>query len=181
MVDLLTDEIFVTIKSVDGYEISNYGNVFSKKSGKFLKQQSQRGYCSVTIGGKVRSVHTLVWENFGDGTIVEFPNKIIDHIDRNPKNNNIKNLRISNIRKNAHNQKNNVKNICIYEKYGKFILSIRYNRRGYYFGTFSICEDAIAVRDHFFKIIEDNLDFVKFFNEYKYEKTKQNSLKINVL
>ena len=48
------------------------------------------GYWKVTIDGKVYGVHRLLWEK-ANGAIPE--GYVIDHIDRNPMNNDLSNLR----------------------------------------------------------------------------------------
>jgi hypothetical protein len=169
------EELFRKTKEIDGYLISNLGNVYSEKSMRMLKPQNQKdGYLSVTIGGKTRRIHLLVWDNFGDGTKINFPNVIIDHIDKNPKNNNIKNLRVSDIRNNAHNQKNNVEDVCIYEIKNKFKLSIRFEKKLYYFGLFDSRNDAIEIKKAAFKILSDNLDFIDFYNNNRKIRRKNN-------
>lgn len=83
-----------TIKRFDCYLINENGVIFSKITGKELKPFLRKGYlcvCLYNFGVKCNIyVHRLVAE-----TYIENPNNkpCIDHIDGNPLNNNIRNLR----------------------------------------------------------------------------------------
>lgn len=72
-----------------GYLISTDGRVIGKK-GKELKQHLRKGYYYITIGKQKFSVHRMVALTY----ITNPENKPeIDHIDGNPLNNNVDNLR----------------------------------------------------------------------------------------
>jgi hypothetical protein len=92
----LTGE-WVEIKGYPNYTVSNFGQVFSKKYEKILKQDSNRqGYVRVRLtndeGCKHKFVHRLVFENFGKDWDAKLS---VDHIDNNPQNNCIENLRMA--------------------------------------------------------------------------------------
>lgn len=102
------------------YEISNYGNIRNKK-GRILKPSPDTsGYLHVilTIDKKRKSclVHRMVAQTFCDN-----PNNylIVDHLDKNKKNNYFKNLKWASINQNANNRTNNVLNDFELEKLNK--------------------------------------------------------------
>ena len=76
------------------YEINNNGDVRNIKTGKTLKPQPRGNYLKVSLssGNVVRqlSVHRLVARYFCE---MRYGCSVVDHIDRNPHNNNSNNLR----------------------------------------------------------------------------------------
>ena len=101
------EEIWKPIADYKDYQVSNLGNVRSLKFGKervLNPGKDTRGYLIVVLSknGKVKTfkVHQLVAVAFLDHT----PNgysSVIDHIDSNPLNNRLENLRIVSQRENT--------------------------------------------------------------------------------
>lgn len=88
------DKLWLTVKQNKNYEVSNMGEVRNKKTKKILKYViSNSGYCLVSLSDKCKSrtytIHKLVMEHFNR---CAFDNEVINHIDGNKLNNNIKNL-----------------------------------------------------------------------------------------
>jgi hypothetical protein len=87
---------YVEIKGYPNYLINNLGEVFSKKYDRNLKNILRNGYLEVKLtnedGYKHKSVHRLVYENFGKNWNPELS---VDHIDNNKQNNCIENLRMA--------------------------------------------------------------------------------------
>lgn len=95
------EEIFVKINGLNGYEVSNFGRVLSKKRKKetilkpFMAGNSgkKKGYLRVRLHDGVSfkdfSIHRLVAEAF-----VQNPNnkQFVNHIDGDKKNNRVENL-----------------------------------------------------------------------------------------
>lgn len=106
-------ESYRTIKDYPDYKISSCGNVLSlkRKTPKILRKYlDTKGYLMVRLcnegGQKTKLVHKLVAEAFLGHT----PNgckEVIDHIDSDKQNNNIKNLRIVSTRTNVSKDKKN--------------------------------------------------------------------------
>tara|TARA_R110000796_G_scaffold103708_1_gene213138 strand:+ start:133 stop:600 length:468 start_codon:yes stop_codon:yes gene_type:complete len=71
----------------------------TKKRGWFVGWKNKRGYCSIEVNGKKLLAHRLAWYLMKG----KMPENIIDHIDRNPSNNKLDNLRVSTHRGNTLN------------------------------------------------------------------------------
>jgi AP2 domain/HNH endonuclease len=100
-------------------------------------------YGKTKINGKYTTIHEL---------ILDFPQGVIDHIDRNPLNNRKSNLRIVDMSRNAHNRslpKNNtsgVKGVWFNKQSNKWIAQINFQNKRYWLGKFDNKEDAIIAR-----------------------------------
>jgi hypothetical protein len=76
----------------ENYSVSDEGYVMNTRRGNILHpMDDRRGYDRIDISGKHRKVHRLVAERFLPAPTEE--GMIIDHIDRNRRNNNASNLR----------------------------------------------------------------------------------------
>jgi len=108
------NEIWRAIDGYLNYEVSSHGRVRNNKTGKILKVDTSSIYHRVALYEKTRAkkcVHKLVGEAFIDN-----PNNydIVDHIDRNPNNNNYANLRWVNKSMNEKNKSIFINNRCGY-------------------------------------------------------------------
>ncbi len=107
MISLKNAEYFRAVDGFPAYEVSTDGRVRIIKTGKMMKfKVTLKGYFRVGLTvDKKRSfifVHRLVATAFcnrDDG------NDIVDHVDRNPANNNYQNLRWTTISGNGRNRK----------------------------------------------------------------------------
>ena len=103
------------------------------------------GYHSIGLWGKPRLSHRIIWKMFHG----EVPD-LIDHIDRNPSNNRIENLRASDKVKNSYNSglpRNNKTGFRGVSRAGATWVAAawvdgKYLRRG-----FKTCEEAVACRE----------------------------------
>lgn len=117
-------------KDIDGYygeyQISNYGRVKSFKNGceKILKPKTNnKGYkwVALSLNGEQSNllIHRLVAQHFLEK---KNKNKVINHIDENPANNNVSNLewcsQSENIKKSTkfHSHYETIKDMCITRK-----------------------------------------------------------------
>ena len=108
-------EEFKTLVDEDGvverYKISNYGRVFDTQSNNFISQvltgNPQYFYVNYNthIKRKLRRVHNLMARAFLDDS--HFEGASVDHIDINPYNNSLDNLRWATRKQQARNQKTN--------------------------------------------------------------------------
>ena len=108
------DPLIRDIEGYTNYQISENGEVYNKKTGRELNPQINKGYLRVTMGKKHFLVHRLLALRFIDNP----ENKqCVDHIDRNPLNNKLENLRWATHSENTRNTK------CIgyyIQKYGEY-------------------------------------------------------------
>lgn len=118
-------------------------------------QSEEHPYTIITIGRKQYYAHRLAWFYvYG-----EWPSDLIDHIDRNPRNNSIANLRDVGHRENKLNSKLSSRNTTghagVASTYGKFRAEYTYYGETFYLGTYNTAEEATNARDAFIK--EHNL------------------------
>jgi hypothetical protein len=100
-------EVFRMIDEFPRYDVSNFGLVRNRKTGRLLKSaENWAGYLHVVLRKNNKSytkrIHRLVCETFIDN-----PNnyKCVDHIDRCKSNNHVSNLRWASHSMNAKNRK----------------------------------------------------------------------------
>ena len=150
------------IKDYPNYSFDlNTDQVYSHNNNIYLKPKLkdnmyyQIGLCK---NGKMKYflLHRLVYEAYKS----EIPeNFCIDHIDNDPKNNNISNLRLCNRSENMwnkkmskHNKSTGYKNITL-TKFNTYQVVIRKYRKIVYQKNFKILEEAILNRDIQLKLI----------------------------
>jgi hypothetical protein len=104
------------------------------------------GYREVGIRGKVYGIHRVVFLMF-HGYIP----KQVDHIDGNPLNNNVENLRAANSSVNGFNRKINVssssgvKNVSRCSVRNKWTVAIMRDGKSHFYGAFDSLSDAAAI------------------------------------
>lgn len=139
-------------KTIDGYElyeVSNHGRV--RRGDKILYLNTVKGgYKQVQLYKYCRKMY-LVSRLVAQAFIPNPENKpFIDHIDRDPANNMVSNLRWVNRQENNLNRstwRNDMRNI--YERNGSYRVVIRRNKNIIYCKTFVTLEQAIHERDAF--------------------------------
>ena len=141
----------------DDYAATSDGQIVSMKYGKtmVLRQAECSGYghrsVSLAIDGETKShlVHRLVYSAF----FGEIPFRMeVDHIDRNPANNRIDNLRLATRTENARNNSGHRGSVSrhvgvsFHVRINKWQASIRVNKRLMHLGYFVNESDAVAAR-----------------------------------
>jgi len=138
----------------ENYKISNLGNVINSNGRYMTKTWSDKTYYRVHLRNKGKnktlSIHQLVAIAFLNHT----PNgydRVVDHIDNNPKNNNVKNLQIVSVRVNNQKDKNKLSTSSKYfgvhlnKRNKKWVARINNGKKRYSLGTFLTEEDAKEV------------------------------------
>ena len=162
--DILKDldfEMFLPIEGYENYFISNFGNVKISKTNKIMKPSTNRqGYKRINLSKneklKTFRVHRLVGNAF-----LENPDnkQMIDHIDENKANNNVKNLRWATRKDNGYNrgkQTNNTsgfKGVSFNKHTKKFESKISINGKLKHLGLFETAEEASKVYEAKAKVI----------------------------
>jgi len=170
------EEEYKPIEGYENYEVSNFGHVRNKKTGKFLngtpdKDGYKRGFLTKpkTEKHNLLYVHRIVGLAFLDN---QENRPQIDHIDNNVINNNITNLRWANHSENNRNtklqkiNKSGIKGVCWCNTSKKWRAHIHFNGENVSLGKFSTIEEATQVRLH-----KVNEIFGDFFCK-SYRKTK---------
>jgi hypothetical protein len=146
------------VKPIDYEEISEAlyykdGLLFWKKNDKIAGTTTAAGYSKVQINKIAYSAHRLVWVLFNK----EIPlDKQIDHIDRNPGNNRIENLRLADSVSNALNRSCKISNTGIRgvskdRKYYK--VSFTVNSKSIHVGYYKDLNEAKKVAKEYYKEI----------------------------
>jgi hypothetical protein len=139
----------------DTYQISNFGNVRNKTTGRILKPTEGKTdkyyYISLCKNGKQKNtkIHRLVASHFVENS----DNKLfVDHIDNNKLNNIYTNLRWATQQENNRNKiiySNNTsgfKGVVFDKRYNKWQARTRIDGKSICFGSFDKIEDAVEAR-----------------------------------
>jgi hypothetical protein len=147
-------EVWKTIPNYQDYEVSNFGNVKSKKFNKekILKPQiNNAGYYNVILSKEKKikniAIHQLVAMSF----LNHLPNGkkiIVDHIDNNKLNNNLYNLQLVSFRYNISKSKSGTSKytgVSWNKKNKKWMAQIQFNSINKNLGYFENEYDAYLV------------------------------------
>jgi hypothetical protein len=106
-------------------------------------QNPTEGYWEVRFQGRNHKLHRLIYI-YHHGTIPEH----VDHIDGDNTNNRISNLREATNGQNQWNRKLNSNSTSgykgVYQHRGKWVASIRANKKRYFLGAYKYIEDAVS-------------------------------------
>jgi hypothetical protein len=147
-------EEFREIENFDNYEVSNFGNVRNKTTKKLLKKRTDKyGYYKVDLRQNSKrstlSIHRLVAITFIDNPDDK---PLVDHIDNNKMDNNVRNLRWCTSKENQQNSKlsgantSGHKGVCFHKHQNKWQVRIAIDGINIHLGYFDNKEDAIRAR-----------------------------------
>ena len=161
------------------YSIDTEGNVYGIRGEIMIPQLSKKKYFTVTLhdgfGYKRKTIHRLMAQMF----LQDFNEKLdVDHIDRNPLNNRIENLRMATCQQNSMNKTKTSKNTSGYKSISwnkekqKWHARIKRNYKSIHLGYFSDIEDAREIY---------NKNAKELFGEFAYLETPREKLKIKFI
>tara|TARA_R110002096_G_C14186754_1_gene687465 strand:- start:2 stop:493 length:492 start_codon:yes stop_codon:yes gene_type:complete len=146
----------IPIKDFTDYSIDkNTNQVYNTKYNRYIKSHlNNKGYYKLSLrkNNKQKTIllHRLIYQAYYPD--IDITNLDIDHIDNNPLNNNIENLRtcchsenMCNIKVQKNNLSTGIKNISL-TPYNKYQVKIEKNRKQHS-KTFKTVEEAILWRD----------------------------------
>ena len=149
-VDDVDEELFKPVDGYDNYLVSNFGNIKNSKTNRILKlKNDSKGYKLINLykNGKSKTftVHRLVGNAF-----LENPDnkEMIDHIDENKANNNVKNLRWATRKDNGYNRGKNINNttgfkgVTYHKPSNKYRAAININGNNKHLGYYETGEEA---------------------------------------
>jgi len=167
------NEQYATIKGFDKYQISTFGNILNKKRNKILKPALDKdGYCVVGLYNNYKKycllkVHRLLALAFIDNP--ENKQKV-DHIDINPLNNNLSNLRWATPAEQQQNRKkqancsSHYKGVSFKKKNNKWEASIKINYKTIYLGQFQTEQEAAQKYNDY--IIDNKMTEFSVLNKF---------------
>ena len=143
-------EEYRKIGFINGYEVSNNGNIRNQTTQKILacRIEKKTGYRQIHIRHRTYYLHRIVASIFIDNPQVK---RCVDHIDNNKLNNNVSNLRWVTHSENKcntgvySNNKLGVKGVCM-TKEKKYRASLTFNKHKYHLGHFETLEQAKQAR-----------------------------------
>jgi len=121
----------------DGVLINRFTRGPRSVEGSIAGNQNSNGYWRVAISGVTYQLSRLIWTWHYGGISHEME---VDHIDRNPSNNRIENLRLAT---QAQNEYNKPRRGCSFEN-GKWRASIYDHGKNVYLGLYDTPEEASA-------------------------------------
>ena len=97
------EEKWKIVKGFPKYMVSDHGRIWHMKLNKYRNSSlNKSGYAQVTLTSTTcKRVNRLVYDHFGEHSYetYPYPEYVVDHLDRNPLNNHISNLRLITERK----------------------------------------------------------------------------------
>jgi hypothetical protein len=150
----MTDEIWKIIENYESYSVSTFGNVRNDKFDRIIKPgKHTQGYFRVSLSKnnikKMFLVHRLVALAFIENSENK---KCVDHIDNNPLNNNLINLRWATNTENSRNSKkpitntSGVKGVHFHKQKNKWSAQIYIGGKQIHLGYFETIEEASLAR-----------------------------------
>lgn len=135
-------------RPMDAFPSANAFHGFSRFAGKVAGSRRPDGYVIVRVGGGFQYAHRLAWAFVNNA----WPEAEIDHIDGDPSNNRLSNLRPVSFEENSHNMalsprnKSGVMGVHWSRSNNGWVAQIRVGGEVNHLGTFQSVEDAAKAR-----------------------------------
>ena len=154
-------ECFLPIDGYENYFVSNFGNIKNSKTNRILKPNPHpKGYKLVDLYKNGIKKPFLIHRLVGLAFLENPDNKsMIDHIDENKSNNNVKNLRWATRNDNSANQGKQINNttgykgVSFHKQHNKYQATISINGKSKYLGLFEKADEASKAYDTKAKVI----------------------------
>jgi NUMOD4 motif/HNH endonuclease/AP2 domain len=177
------NDTWKVIENFENYEISNKGIIRNIHTQKFRKQQiHENGYFFVQLWKNNKPKNILIHRLLALA-FVENPSNLkeINHIDRNPQNNRIENLRFATSSQNKtntnmySNNKSGIKGVSWHKNAKKFRAQIKINNKSYNLGLYDSEFEAGFVYEFFSLMLFKEFSkitrkFNKFYTPKLFEK-----------
>lgn len=146
----MANELLEDMRSYLSYDVNTGVFTYTRKkgkmgAGKIAGTTNKQGHIEINFNQKKYQAHRVAWL-FCNG---RWPDGIIDHINRDPKDNRISNLRESTDSDNMHNRdkahpinKTGLIGASFRKKTGKWVSQIRVNYKIFHIGVFDTPEEA---------------------------------------
>ena len=139
-----------SFKGYPNYMVSSFGNVMNTNTGRVLQPVTNNmGYYYVNLSKNTGAKHILIHRQVANAFLLNNSNKsCVDHIDHNPKNNNIRNLRFATHQENSRNISKRNDNTSGYigvsykKRDKKWMASITISGKQKHIGYFNTAEEA---------------------------------------
>jgi hypothetical protein len=178
-------EQWKVINDYNNYEVSNFGQIRNKTTGRVLKPGLSNGYpaCQLVNNGKycTKKIHRLVAKAFIDN-----PNNLpqVDHINNNRTDNRVMNLRWATQSQNMFNKpkvkagSSKYKGVYLNKCVNKWKARISINQHRYHLGHYQSEHEAGWIYNYFAK---KHYQEFAYLNKIKIKKTKQLITKIIII
>ena len=167
---ILTDKDIYDILHKKYICLPNDGLLLQRKDKKVVGSLNPKGYVTTRLNGKYVGVHRLIYCMVHG----QMPD-VIDHLNHNPSDNRISNLRDVTHAENLRNRssgksnKSGIIGVCFNENKNRWLVNIRHNGQSFHLGSFTNFINAVKARAYAEKQLGyEEYDFITTASAYLY-------------